>query len=114
LIAARVTGADPKVLAAVIRGAVTPLPANELRRVEVPVLLLNGKSDVANQRVGMLLKAISTASAAECEGDHHSTPYQPTFQRTVVRFFEEQWRSRMAGQEPFLALPTRPTSRLLP
>jgi pimeloyl-ACP methyl ester carboxylesterase len=94
LIAAWVSGADPKVLAAVIRGAIAPLPAEELGRVDVPVLLLNGKSDVANQRVGMLLKAIPTASTAECEGDHHSTPYQPTFQRAVVRFFEEPWRSR--------------------
>jgi hypothetical protein len=25
-------------------------------------------------------KAIPTASAAECEGDHSSTPYEPTFQ----------------------------------
>jgi hypothetical protein len=60
----------------------------------VPVLLLNGKADAANQKVEMLLNAIPTASAGECEGDHHSTPYQPTFQRAVVRFFEEQWRSR--------------------
>jgi pimeloyl-ACP methyl ester carboxylesterase len=95
LIAARVTGADPKVLAAVIRGAVAPaLHTEELLRVKVPVLVLNGKSDAANQKVGGLLKAIPTASAAECEGDHHSTPYQPTFQQEVVRFFEEQWRSR--------------------
>jgi len=103
------------VLAAVIRGAVAPtLPAEELQRVEVPVLLLNGKADAANQKVGSLLKAIPTASAAECEGDHHSTLYQPTFQQAVVRFFEEQWPSRMAAQEPSLALPTRPASRLLP
>jgi pimeloyl-ACP methyl ester carboxylesterase len=102
LIAARITGADPKVLAAVLRGALMEsLPADGFQGVDIPVLILNGKSDVANQRVGMLLKAIPTASAAECEGDHHSTPYQPTFQRAVVRFFEEQWRSRMAGQDPY-------------
>lgn len=101
-------------LAAVVRGAVAPaLPAEKLRRVKVPVLVLNGKADVANQKVGGLLKAIPTADAEECEGDHYSTPYQPTFQRAVVRFFEEQWRSRRAGQEPFLALERRPTSRLL-
>lgn len=102
LIAARVTGADPKVLAAVIRGAVAPaLPAEQLRPIEVPVLVLNGKADVANQKVAKLLKAIPTSSAAECEGDHHSTPYEPTFQRTVIRYFQEQWRSRhMALEEP--------------
>jgi pimeloyl-ACP methyl ester carboxylesterase len=116
LIVARVTGADPRVLAAVIRGAVAPtLSAEELRRVEVPVLVLNGKADAANQKVGRLLKAIPTSSAAECEGDHHSTPYEPTFQRAVVQYFEEQWRSRhRALQEPCPALATRPTSRLLP
>jgi pimeloyl-ACP methyl ester carboxylesterase len=95
LIAARVTGADPKVLAAVIRGAVaTTLLADAFQGVDVPVLILNGKADAANQKVAGLLKAIPTAKAAECEGDHHSTPYQPTFQHAVVQFFQEQWRLR--------------------
>ena len=95
LIAARATGADPKVLAAVIRGAVAPTwLAEALRKVDVPVLILNGKTDVANQKIDGLLKEIPTARSAECDGDHHSTPYQPTFQQTVVQFFEEQWRLR--------------------
>jgi pimeloyl-ACP methyl ester carboxylesterase len=113
LIAARVTEADPKVLAAVIRGAIAfTLPTEGLRRIEVPVLVLNGNADAANQKVAMLLKAIPTASVAECEGDHHSTPDQPTFQRAVVRFLEEQWRSRhIACQKPCTALATRPASR---
>ena len=97
LIAARVTGADPKVLAAVIRGAVaTTLPADAFRGVGIPVLILNGKADAANQKVAGLLKAIPTARAAECEGDHHSTPYQPTFQQAVVQFLQGQWRLRPA------------------
>lgn len=95
LIAARVTGADPKVLAAVIRGAVaTTLPADAFQRVDIPVLILNGKADAANQKVAGLLKAIPTARAAECEGDHHSTPYQTTFQQAVVQFLQGQWRLR--------------------
>ena len=95
LMAARVTGADPKVLAAVIRGAVAPAwPAEGLQRINVPVLIVNGKADAANQKIDGLLKAIPTARFAACEGDHHSTPYQPTFQQTVVQFFAEQWRSR--------------------
>jgi pimeloyl-ACP methyl ester carboxylesterase len=95
LIAARITGLDPKVLAAVIRGALaSTLTAEALQRVDVPVLILNGTADAANQNVAGLLKAIPTARAAECEGDHHSTPYQPTFQQAVVQFFEEQWRLR--------------------
>lgn len=95
LIAARVTGADPKVLAAVIRGHVArTLPAEALQKIEIPVLILNGKADVANQKIAGLLKAIPTASAAKCEGDHHSTPHQPTFQQAVVQFLQEQWRLR--------------------
>jgi pimeloyl-ACP methyl ester carboxylesterase len=100
LIAAWATGADPKVLAAVIRGAIAPtVPVEGLQRVDVPVLILNGKADAANQKIAGLLQAIPTAGASECEGDHHSTPYQPTFQRAVVRFFEEQWRSRNQSSE---------------
>jgi len=95
LIAARVTGADPKVLAAVIRGAVVPTwPTEELRKIEVPVLILNGKADVANQKIDRLLQEIPTARSAECDGDHNSTPYQPTFHQAVVEFFQAQWRLR--------------------
>jgi pimeloyl-ACP methyl ester carboxylesterase len=97
LIGARVTGTDPKVMAAVIRGALmNSLPAEALRRVDIPVLILNGKADAANQKIAGLLKAIPTARAAKCEGDHNSAPWQPTFQQAVVRFFEEQWQLRRA------------------
>jgi len=95
LIAARVTRADPKVLAAVIRGAVAPTwPVEALRKIDIPVLILNGKADAANQKIDRLLKEIPTARSAQCEGDHHSTPYQPTFQQAVVEFFEGQWQMR--------------------
>jgi pimeloyl-ACP methyl ester carboxylesterase len=64
-------------------------------------------SDAANQKVGRLLKAIPPSSTAECEGDHHSTPFEPAFHRTVIRYFQEQWRSRhMALEEPCPALVT--------
>jgi pimeloyl-ACP methyl ester carboxylesterase len=97
IIAARATGADPKVLAAVIRGAVAKqMTAEELNRIRVPVLVLNGKADVANQKVAGLLKEIPNACAGECEGDHSSTTYQPTFHRAVVDFLERQWRQRRA------------------
>jgi pimeloyl-ACP methyl ester carboxylesterase len=95
LIAARVTGADPMVLAAVIRGVVArQLPAEALQRVDVPVLILNGKTDAANQKIDRLLKEITSARSAQCDGDHHSSPYDPTFQQAVVQFFKEQWRLR--------------------
>ena len=97
LIAARVTGADPKVLAAVLRGALMEtltLPADGFQGVAIPVLILIGKGGAANQKIEGLLKAIPTASAGECEGDHHSTPYQPTFQQAIVEFLKRQWRQR--------------------
>jgi pimeloyl-ACP methyl ester carboxylesterase len=101
LIAARVTGADPKVLAAVIRGAVAPLwPAEALRGIDVPVLILNGRADAAHQKIEGLLKVIQTARSASCEGDHHSTLYQPTFQQAVVQFFEAQWATARMGATP--------------
>jgi hypothetical protein len=52
-------------------------------------------ADVANQQTSRLLKEISTACLGECEGDHHSTPYQPSFQQAVVGFLEAQWRRRL-------------------
>jgi len=95
LIGARVTGTDPKVMAAVIRGALMEsLSAEALQRIDIPVLILNGKADAANLKIAGLLQAIPTARAGECEGDHSSTPYEPTFQQAVVQFFEEQWRLR--------------------
>lgn len=95
VIAARVTGADPKVLAAVIRGAVADqMTSEQLNRIRVPVLVLNGKADVANQQTARLLEEISTASLGECDGDHSSTPYQPSFHQAVVGFLERQWRKR--------------------
>jgi pimeloyl-ACP methyl ester carboxylesterase len=95
LIAAQVTGADPKVWAAVIRGAVAPtLLVKAFRSIDIPVLLLDGKTDVANHKITKLLQAIPTARAATCEGDHHSAPYRPSFQQAVVQFLTEQWQQR--------------------
>jgi hypothetical protein len=66
LIGARVTGTDPKVMAVVIRGALMEsLPAEALQRVDIPVLILNGKADAANLKMAGLLKAIPTARAGE-------------------------------------------------
>jgi hypothetical protein len=91
----RSTGGDPKVLAAVIRGAVAePVPVDPLSRVKVPVLVLNGKEDLANQAVGRLLEVIPNARSAACDGDHHTTPWYPSFQQAVVNFFAARWPAR--------------------
>ena len=95
LIAAKVTGADPKVLAAVIRGTIMDiLPAEPFKTINIPVLILNGNADAANLKIATLLKAIPTARPSVCEGDHHSAPYQPSFQQAVVHFLKEQWHQR--------------------
>jgi hypothetical protein len=62
--------------------------------VNVPVLILNGRADVANQKIEQLVAAIPGARSASCDGDHYTTPFQPTFQKAVIDFFEEQWRWR--------------------
>jgi pimeloyl-ACP methyl ester carboxylesterase len=101
VIAARAGGHDPRVLAAVIRGAVAEqLTAKGLNRIHVPVLVLNGASDVANQKTDRLLREIPTARVGGCEGDHYSTPYQPTFHRAVVEFLESQWDTRTTAERP--------------
>jgi hypothetical protein len=93
----RATGADSKALAAVLRGAVAEqVPPETLCEVEMPVLVLNGTPDVANQTNERLLEALPTARSAVCKGDHGSTPFQPSFQQAVSDFLEEQWRARGA------------------
>jgi pimeloyl-ACP methyl ester carboxylesterase len=69
-------------------------PPEALRAVKVPVLVLNGRADFANQSIGRLLEVLPHARSAACDGDHHSTPWDPSFQQAVVDFFEEQWRAR--------------------
>jgi hypothetical protein len=94
----RSTGGDPKVLAAVLRGAMAePVPVDPLRRVKVPVLVLNGKADLANQVVARLLEVIPNAQSAACDGDHHTTPWYPSFQEAVVNFFATRWPARGAA-----------------
>jgi len=95
VVMARATGLDPKALAAVLRGMIAEeVDPDALARANVPVLVLNGKADVANQNVKGLLAVLPDARAGTCEGDHYSTPFQPTFQDAVVDFFRQQWQDR--------------------
>jgi pimeloyl-ACP methyl ester carboxylesterase len=95
VIMARATGLDPRALAAVLRGAVAEgVNGQAFVRTSAAVLVINGSSDVANQKVAGLLQAIPHARTGACEGDHYSTPFQPTFQQAVIDFFEGQWPAR--------------------
>jgi pimeloyl-ACP methyl ester carboxylesterase len=99
VIAARATGADLAVLAAAERGATGLVPIEPLHNAAAPVLVLNGAADVGNQSVGRFLEVLPNARTGTCDGDHHTTPWQPSFQEAVVNFFTEQWRARGAAFE---------------
>jgi pimeloyl-ACP methyl ester carboxylesterase len=86
---------DPKVLAAALRGTMAEqIPVAPLGNVKVPVLVLNGKADLGNQAVGRLLEVIPNARWASCDGDHHTSPWYPSFQQAVVDFLAPQWHAR--------------------
>jgi pimeloyl-ACP methyl ester carboxylesterase len=98
VVMARAAGLDTKALAAVLRGAIAEgVSGDALRKVTVPVLLLNGRADVANQNVQGLLAVMPHARVGDCEGDHYSSPFQPSFQQAALAFFEDQWRARDAA-----------------
>jgi pimeloyl-ACP methyl ester carboxylesterase len=104
VITAQALGADPIQLAAIIRGAIAEgISPEALHQINIPVLILNGRGDVANQKTEQLVAAIPNARSASCEGDHYTTPFQPTFQKAVIEFLDEQWRLR--GGSPTHAVP---------
>jgi pimeloyl-ACP methyl ester carboxylesterase len=94
-------GADPDVMAAVMRGMITNLtPPAALRGVSAPVLVLNGDEDIGNlglQASERLLTVIPDARFVECEGNHMTAPFYPSFQQAVVDFFKEGWRKDTGG-----------------
>jgi pimeloyl-ACP methyl ester carboxylesterase len=92
VIAVRAAAADPHVLTAVLRGAIEAVRIQDLQMVTVPVLVLNGRADLANQKTERLLGAIPTASSSACEGDHLSMLWEPTFHQSVATFFGQRWR----------------------
>jgi pimeloyl-ACP methyl ester carboxylesterase len=94
VIVAKAMGADLKALAAALRGEMAEqVTAEQLSKVSVPVLVLNGTADVANRAVHRLLAAIPTARFVPCDGDHGSTPFEPTFQQVACDFFRQRWQA---------------------
>jgi pimeloyl-ACP methyl ester carboxylesterase len=96
VVMARATGADPKVLGAVLRGTMAEQVPPAALAQAAAVLVVNGRADVANQTTGRLVAVMPHASAAVCEGDHGSTPFEPSFQQTVHDFFAAQRHGRDA------------------
>ena len=83
-----------------------PMPEASLK-INVPVLILNGKADAANLKVATLLSAIPTAFASVCEGDHHSAPYQLKLKHITV-FDLDDSRKRALVLEAGYRYITRP------
>jgi pimeloyl-ACP methyl ester carboxylesterase len=88
------SGADPRAMAAVLRGTITQrTPAATLQRVTLPVLVLNGTADFGNQQYEKLVGAFPNARAASCDGDHLISPFYPSFHQAIITFLQEQDRS---------------------
>jgi pimeloyl-ACP methyl ester carboxylesterase len=86
--------ADPRAMAAALRGTLSQAtPPEELRDIQIPVLVINGTADFANQEVEHLVAAFPNARAAACDGDHLMAPFYPSFQRAIVEFLREQWKT---------------------
>ena len=67
------------------------LPAEAFRKVDIPVLMLNGRRTRPTIKIAGLLQGFPNARAGECEGYHHPTPCQadisaggPVLQRTMA------------------------------
>jgi pimeloyl-ACP methyl ester carboxylesterase len=92
---AKAYGNDLEALAAALRGTGAEMvPAAALHRMEMPVLLLNGRNDPAHQATGRLLEVLSNGKAIICDGDHLSAPWQPSCQQAAVEFLTRRWRQR--------------------
>jgi pimeloyl-ACP methyl ester carboxylesterase len=94
VVMARATGADPEVLAAVLRGTMAEQVPPAALAQAAAVLVVNGRADVANQTTGRLVAVMPHASAVVCEGDHGSTPFEPSFQQAVHDFLAAQRHGR--------------------
>jgi pimeloyl-ACP methyl ester carboxylesterase len=94
VVMARATGANPKVLAAVLRGTMAEQISPESLEQAAATLVVNGRNDVANQTTRQLLAVIPHATAAVCAGDHGTTPFEPSFQQAVYDFLTAQHHGR--------------------
>jgi hypothetical protein len=88
---AKAMNAAPAVLTAVLAGMAEGVSIKALAATDVPVLIVNGRGDLANQRTERILAALPQARSLSCDGDHVTTPFQPAFHRAVIDFLAEQW-----------------------
>jgi pimeloyl-ACP methyl ester carboxylesterase len=83
------TGSDLKALAACMRGSREPITAEDLRSIQVPVLVVAGSEDVTAGAVDPLVKAIPNASGLVLPGkDHMKAVGDRAFKEAVVKFFD--------------------------
>jgi pimeloyl-ACP methyl ester carboxylesterase len=83
------TGSDLKALAACMRSSRDPISVEDLRSIQVPVLVVAGSEDVTAGAVDPLVKAMPNASGLVLPGkDHMKAVGDRTFKNAVVKFFD--------------------------
>jgi pimeloyl-ACP methyl ester carboxylesterase len=86
--AVRASGMDPRVDANVMREQIRDtVDPDDLRRLDVPVLILNGDADfVAQFQQAGLAQYFKDVRYGSCGGDHLGAVFDRDFQLTVVEF----------------------------
>jgi len=85
------TGSDLKALAACIRSARAPITAQDLGRIECPVLVVVGALDVIGGSAAALAELIPNARAVEIAGrDHMKTVGDRAYKEAVLSFLKER------------------------
>jgi len=83
------TGSDLKALAACMRGSRESIGVEDLRNIQVPVLVVAGSEDVTAGAVDPLVKAIPNAGGLVLPGkDHMKAVGDRTFKVAVVKFLD--------------------------
>jgi pimeloyl-ACP methyl ester carboxylesterase len=85
------TGSDLKALAACIRSSRAPITAEDLARVQCPVLVVVGADDVIGGSAAALAELIPGARAIEIAGrDHMKAVGDRAYKEAVVSFLKER------------------------
>jgi pimeloyl-ACP methyl ester carboxylesterase len=85
------TGSDLKALAACIRSSRAPITAEDVARIECPVLVVVGELDVIGGSAAALAELMPNARAVEIAGrDHMKTVGDPAYKEAVLSFLKER------------------------
>ena len=94
------TGSDLKALAACIRSSRAPITAEDLARIQCPVLVAVGSADVIGGSAAALAELIPGARAFEiADRDHMKAVGDRTFKEAVLSFLKERAWAENWGPE---------------